>query len=214
MRDRRWIICLLAIVVLMAVQAGCSSSEDSPTAAVSPSATASSSQQFTSRAFSVPFTVTLPGSLKPEPSEEIKNLVTWSTVSGEPGVRFLLPVVLYQPDSTSPQPPPKDYLTYLRGLVSAGAMFTNESKTTASGQEVTVLTGSSSRALDGTLGCPAATTPIEVCFGLQPELDLRIAVVNAGGKTLLAWARTERGAPDAAGFFAEFETMIRSLQLR
>ena len=93
-------------------------------------------------------------------------------------------------------------------------MFTNESKTTASGQEVTVLTGSSSRALDGTLGCPAATTPIEVCFGLQPELDLRIAVVNAGGKTLLAWARTERGAPDAAGFFAEFETMIRSLQLR
>jgi hypothetical protein len=93
-------------------------------------------------------TVTLPASLKSRATEDTKNLISWGAVTGQNGVRFLLPVVLYRPDSTTP------------------------------------------RLLDGTLGCPAATTPAVVCFGLQPDVALRIAVVDLNGKTLVAWARS------------------------
>ena len=96
--------------------------------------------------------------------------------------------------------------------MDAGATFVDRTTTTVNGQEATLMTGTTTRALDGTLGCPAATTPVEVCFGLQPDVALRIAVVDLDGKTLIAWARTHQGDPDAPEFFAEFEGMIRSLQ--
>ncbi|HET6985160.1 MAG TPA: hypothetical protein VFI00_01045 [Kribbella sp.] len=154
----------------------------------------------------------MPTSLKPQPSEDTKNLISWGAVSGDNGVRFLLPVVVYPPDSTTPKPVPKDYPQYLSGLIAAGATFAHETATTVNGQQATLLTGTTSRALDGTLGCPAATTPAAVCFGLQPDLALRIAIVNLNGRTLIAWARTKQDDAHAAEFFAQFETMLRSVQ--
>ncbi|MFG1816853.1 hypothetical protein ACGFIF_24060 [Kribbella sp. NPDC049174] len=161
----------------------------------------------------MPFTVTLPNSLEPQPSEDTKTLISWGAVTGQNGVRFLLPVVVYHPDGTTPQPPPKDYPSYLLGLVNAGATFVDQSTTTVDGQQATLLTGTATRALDGTLGCPAATTPVQACFGLQSDLALRIAVVNLDGRTLLAWARTQQGDADAPEFFAEFEAMLQSLRI-
>jgi len=207
----RWIIPALAISLITTIPVGCDSNDQSSPA---PPASASSAQHFTSQVFSVPFTARVPASLAPRPSEDTKTLISWRAVGGENGVRFLLPVVIYRPDSTTPQPPPSDYPSYMRGLVGAGATFADQSTTTVDGHEAILMTGTTSRALDGTLGCPAATTPVAVCFGLQPDVALRIAVVGLDGRTLLAWARTQAGAPDTAEFFAAFETMLHDLQLR
>ena len=205
----RWISSALVIATLTAIPLGCSANDESPTV---PPSSAPSSANFTSQEFSVPFTVALPNSLKPQPSEDTKTLISWGAVTGQNGVRFLLPVVVY-PDSKTPQPPPKDYPSYLRGLVSAGATYVDQSTTTVAGQQATLMTGTTTRALDGTLGCPAETTPVETCFGLQPDLALRIAVVNLNGRTLVAWARTQQGDAGAPEFFAEFEAMLHTLKL-
>ena len=205
----RWIAPALAIAALTVIPLGCAGNVDSPTP---PSPSTPSSAHFTSKAFAVPLTVNLPASLKPQASEDTKNLISWGAVTGENGVRFLLPVVVYPPDSTTPQPAPKDYPSYLRRLVAAGATFADQTATTVNGQEATLLTATTTRALDGSLGCPAATTPAAVCFGLQPDLALRIAIVNLNGRTLLAWARTQQDDANAPEFFAEFERMLRSLQ--
>ena len=203
----RWIVSLIAVA---AFSNACDVNDPSPTVTPAP---VPSSPNFTSQAFSVPFTVTVPASLKPQPSEDTTNLISWGAVTGDNGVRFLHPVAVYYPDGTTPQPAPKDYPSYLSGLVDAGATFVDRTTTTVNGQEATLMTGTTTRALDGTLGCPAATTPVEVCFGLQPDVALRIAVVDLDGKTLIAWARTQQDDANAAQFFAEFEAMLRSLQL-
>jgi hypothetical protein len=216
-------IAALCLAVLMAVT-GCQASDNtsaegtSPPTRPMPSATAAPSPapaaaRFTSRTFAIPFTATVPGSFKPVPTEQTQTLVSWSAVTGDRYIRVLLPAVLYQPGSTTPQPPPKDYLAYLRGLTAAGASFTNETSTTVSGHPATLITGTASDALDGTLGCPQAQTPIEVCFGLQPELTLRIAVIPVGTRTLLAWARTGQDDPEAKKYFAEFEAMLDQAKL-
>jgi hypothetical protein len=199
--------------IVLAVLAGCSASDKSPASTASSPDTAPRSADFTSQKFSLPFTIVLPAGLNPQPSEDTKTLISWAAVSGQGGTRFLLPVVVYHPDSTTPKAPPTDYPTYLRGLVSAGATISDVRTTTVGGHAATLLTGTTSRALDGTLGCPGPTTRAEVCFGLQPELVLRIAIIDSGGTTLLAWARAEQGDAGAPKFFADFETMLQSLKL-
>jgi hypothetical protein len=71
----RWKVSLLTALVLLA-PAGCSASEEPSTAASSPLAVASPAH-FSSRTFSLPFTVALPVSLKSEPREDIKTLISW-----------------------------------------------------------------------------------------------------------------------------------------
>ena len=66
--------------------------------------------------------------------------------------------------------------------------------------------------LDGTLGCPeAGADQFDGCFGPQPDLLLRLAIVDVGDQTLLAWARTPKGAPDEA-FVEMFEQMLTTVQ--
>ena len=127
-------------------------------------------------------------------------------------VRFVLPVNLYKPKELKPVAVPQDYLVYLRGLTAQGAKYTDEATTTVDGHPATLLTGNTAQPLDGVLGCPTINMTADACFGLQPELSLRIAVIDVGGKTLLAWARTEEGAVDVPKFFAEFETMLAGLK--
>jgi hypothetical protein len=68
--------------------------------------------------------------------------------------------------------------------------------------------------LDGAIGCPdLAADQAEGCFGLEPDLTLRIAVLNIGGTSLVAWARTSAKAPDHS-LFADFEAMLRSIRFR
>ncbi|GAB2571045.1 hypothetical protein [Kribbella endophytica] len=126
---------------------------------------------------------------------------------------MLLPIVLHQPGSSTPKPPPTAYLAYLRGLTRAGATFTNQTTTTVDGRPATLLTANTSTSLDGTLGCPDSQTPIDVCFGLQPDFSLRIAVIPVGTRTLLAWARTDQNDPEATTYFAAFETMLSEIRL-
>ena len=53
------------------------------------------------------------------------------------------------------------------------------------------------------------------CFGLQPENTLRMAVIDVGDRTLLAWLRHDNGTDtDAAAEFAAFEEMLASVSFR
>jgi hypothetical protein len=103
-------------------------------------------------------------------------------------------------------------LTYLHGLVAQGATLEDMATTSFDGHSATLMTGSAAEPLDGVLGCAKINQPPSVCYGLQPNLSLRIAVIDVDGRNLLAWARAEKNASDVPAFFAEFETMLKGLK--
>jgi hypothetical protein len=208
------------------VMAGCSSAAStsapakaSPVKASPAKASPSSpaSQTYASKAFVVPFTVTVDASLKSPPHLDSRNLLFWDAANGSDSkVRFLVPVNLYRPGSPAPEAPPKDYLAYLRGLTSQGVKLSNVTKVTVDGHPATLMSATSAtdQGFDGSLGCPAVgADQAEGCFGVQPDLILRIAVIPVGNSTLLAWARTNKVFYDAA-FVAMFETMLKSVRFR
>ena len=134
-----------------------------------------------------------------------------------PRVRFLLPVALYRPGQTAPETPPKDYLTYLRGLSRQGVTLADEKKITVDGHSATLMTVTTEQHLDGEIGCPQTQGVPDSggdCYRVQPEAAVRIAVIDVSGRTLLAWAGINKGAPDESAFFAEFEAMLKSVQFR
>ena len=53
----------------------------------------------------------------------------------------------------------------------------------------------------------------EGCFGIQPDLIARIAVIPVGKTTLLAWERTDKAFPNKA-YVASFEKMLQSVRFR
>ena len=53
----------------------------------------------------------------------------------------------------------------------------------------------------------------EGCYGIQPDLALRISVIRVGNTTLLAWARTSKANPDET-FFDVSERMLESVRFR
>jgi hypothetical protein len=168
---------------------------------------------FTSQSFAVGLTVALPEDLKEVANPDSATLLSLdSNLAENNKVRFVLPVNLYKPKQPKPVALPPDYLVYLRGLTAQGAKYTDEATTTVDGHPATLVTGTAAEPLDGVLGCPQLNMTASDCFGLQPELSLRIAVIDVGGKTLLAWARTEEGAVDVPAFFTEFETMLAGLR--
>jgi hypothetical protein len=171
-----------------------------------------SGRSYTSKNCGVPPTVTVPPSLDPSPTSDTPTFLTWEQASPNEALRFLLPVVVYRPGQTSPSTPPADYLSYLRSQARQGAEFTDEKKLTVDGNPAVVMTATTEIGLDGSLGCPATNMSAHECYGLSPNLALRIAVLNVHGKTLLAWARTPRDANHEAAFFAEFDTMLQSLK--
>ena len=68
--------------------------------------------------------------------------------------------------------------------------------------------------MDGVLGCQKPGLAAGDCFGLQPDLTLRIAVVDVSGKTLLIWERTAESASDAdkAANVQTFEDMLATVR--
>jgi hypothetical protein len=179
-----------------------------------PAPTASASaRSYTSQAFAVGFTVPLPEDLKAPANPDSVTVLSWdSNLAENNKVRFVLPVNLYKPKQSTPVALPQDYPAYLRGLSAQGATFADQTTTTVDGHAATLMTGTAAEPLDGVLGCSKINLKAEDCAGLQPDLSLRIAVIDVDGKTLLAWARTEKGAADVPAFFAEFETMLKGLK--
>ena len=205
---------------------GCSSSTTTSAltkASTAPPASPSSAtgQMYASKAFVVPFTITVDASLKSPPHLDSRNLLFWDAANSSYNkVRFLVPTKLYRPGSFISEAPPKDYLKYLQGLTSHGVKLSHVVKITVDGHPATLMTATSTAAgypqgfFDGTLGCPnTGADQAEGCYGIQPDIVARLAVIPVGNTTLLAWARTSKANPDEA-FFAMFEKMLNSVRFR
>jgi hypothetical protein len=169
----------------------------------------------------VPLSVTVDASLKSPPHLDSRNLLYWDVANSSVNkVRFLVPTNLYRPGSSISEAPPKDYLKYLQGLTSHGVELSDVVKITVDGHPATLMTATSTSAagpqgfFDGTLGCPnTGADQSEGCYGIQPDLSVRLAVIPVGNTTLLAWARTSNPHPNEA-FFAMFERMLNSVRFR
>jgi hypothetical protein len=212
-------LAFVGILALLAA-AGCASAPAASPRVASPSpqalASRSVGQSYSTTSFKVPFTVNVDPLLKSPPSLDSPGLLSWDAVaSTDEKVRFLIPVELYPPGSSAPQPPPANYLEYLRGQAAQGAKFSNIATITVDGHAATLMTATTSTSTDGSLGCPVVGADRgEGCYGLQPDLSLRIAVIEIGpGSTLVAWARTGIDAPDDA-FVSMFERMLASVQIK
>jgi hypothetical protein len=179
------------------------------------SSVTATSKLYQSKAFVVPLTVTVDTkALTFEPTLDSKNLLFWqSKATIDEKVRFLVPVEVDR-DSGPPVDPPRHYLKYLRGLSKRGAKFSEAAHMTVDGRAVTLLTATTPNPLDGTLGCSVAGgDPDLECFGLQPDLILRIAVVDIGRTPFVAWARIPAERPDPA-FERTFEAMLKTVRFR
>ncbi len=147
----------------------------------------------------------------------------WNAPSGQRKMRFLVPVVTWAPGASSPTSPPADFVHYLRGQAKNGIHLSHEAGITVDGHPATLLTVTSDPTkpdgfYDGSAGCISRNEDQgseDGCFGFQPDLAIRLAVVPLGGKTLLAWARPDDGAPSAGTAFTRgFESMLHSIHFR
>jgi hypothetical protein len=208
---------VLATSVALAL--GACGSDDSKDAAPTDATTTTAIQgaSYSTKAFILPFDVTVPEPLPAEATTDTAHFVTWETASeADPAVRFLVPVNVYVPGETEATPPPADYLSYLLGQSEDGATFSDQTETTVDGYPATLVTATVAESLDGSLGCPAEGVAAEDCYGLQPDLTLRMAVIDVDGTTLVAWLRhagTEETG-DAPTEFAAFEAMLASISFR
>jgi hypothetical protein len=162
----------------------------------------------------VPFDVTPPAWLDPRPTIEQANFVTWEKPN-LPAVRILVPESLYRPGDPSESAVPNDYLGYLLGQAKVGAHFTDKTHAMVAGQPATIVTATTDTTMDGSLGCPSKGTLAPACFGLQPELQLRIAVLKVHDRTMLIWLRTEKNMKphDLAAKVASFNDLLASIRL-
>ena len=220
MRGVRFLAPSAAIAALALLAVGGCSSGGSTSGPAKASTSSPVGQTYASKAFAVPLTITVPASFfKAQPNSDTSTLLTWFTGSEARfhKVRFLLPDSLYRPGQTAPEAPPKDYLTYLRGLSRQGLTLADEKKITVDGHSATLMTGTTEHDLDGSIGCPQIGGPPDAggdCFGFGPAAAIRIAVIDVSGRTLVAWAGINTGASDESAYFAEFETMLKSVQFR
>ena len=161
----------------------------------------------------------MPASASRSANPDSPNLLSWDSAASDAtnAVRFLVPVELYRPGSSTPEAPPKDYLTYLQGQTKDGVEFSKATKITVDGHPAMLMNVTTSRpegSLNGSLGCPKrGADQGDGCFGIQPDLILRLAVIDLGKTTLLAWARMNKNNPDPA-FVAMFERMITTVRFR
>lgn len=183
-----------------------------PAATISPTATPSRSL-YTSTSFEIPFDIAPPDWLDPSPTLEQATFVTWQQ-TGAPAVRILAPQSVYRPGDSKDTAVPQDYVAYLLAQTGAGAHFDGQRAVTIDGHPGTVLTATTTKSLDGSLGCPVKRMLAAACFGLQPEYTLRLAVTQVDGRTLLLWLRTPAGmsADEVSRYRASFEAMLAGLR--
>jgi hypothetical protein len=219
-RYRFAVMAAVSALALLAVW-GCSSggNTSAPTKASTAPPSSPASQTYASKNFMLPLTVTVDASLKSPPEVDSKTFLTWDAANSSANkVRFLVPTNLYHPGSSTSEAPPKNYLKYLQGLTSHGVKLSNVVKITVDGHPATLMTATSASGpqgfFDGSLGCPnTGADQAEGCYGIQPDVIARLAVIPVGNTTLLAWARTSKANPDET-FFAMFEEMLNSVRFR
>jgi hypothetical protein len=167
--------------------------------------------------FAVPFDVTLPAWVTPVPVTEEPNVLLWEAATEDRGIRFVSPVSVYRPGSTTPSPVPDDYVAYLLAQEANGAILTDITETTIGGRPATVVTANTPDSIDGfdgSLGCQAEGLTAAECFGVQPEVTLRIAVIELDPAPLLVWLRDIR-RPDGQNLeVATFDAMLATLDFR
>ena len=162
---------------------------------------------YVSTSFVVPFEVTLPEWAAAEPVPERSNFVTWEITDPARAVRFFAPVRVIRPPDATETDVPDDYAEYLLSLSEFGATFDDLVETTVDGQPATIVTATAANTIDGSLGCeePRAGE----CWGLIPEVTLRIAVIDTHNGPLLVWQRDplDTGTID----YTSFDAMLDSL---
>jgi hypothetical protein len=162
---------------------------------------------YVSASFVVPFEVTLPEWAAAEPVPERSNFLTWEIADPARAVRFFAPVRVIRPPDATETDVPDDYAEYLLSLSEFGATFDDVVETTVDGQPATIVTATAANTIDGSLGCeePRAGE----CWGLIPDVTLRIAVIDSHNGPLLVWQRD----PLAAGTidYTSFDAMLDSL---
>ena len=219
---RRGVITVCALTLLAVSGCGNGGTTSAPTTTSATPVSSAATQTYSSKVLVVPLTVTVDAGLKSPPNADSPNLLSWDAAASEENkVRFLVPVELYRPGSSTPVAPPKDYLTYLQGQTEDGAELSKVTKITVDGHPATLMyltrtidANHPEGFLDGSLGCPErGADQAEGCFGPQPDLLLRLAVIDVGDTTLLAWARMNKNSPDQA-FVAMFEQMLSSVRFR
>ena len=174
-----------AAILMVSCSSGTDPSSSMPTQSTVSTHTPSAAT-YASTSFVTPFDVSPPDWLDPEPTTEKANFVTWEAPQ-VPAVRFLAPESVYRPGKKSDSAVPNDYLSYLLGQASAGAHFPDQTSVTIAGQPATRLTATIDHSLDGSLGCPTKGTLAAACFGLQPGLELRMAILRVNDRPLLIW---------------------------
>ena len=204
---------------VVAVPSPTATASDAPSATPSSTAAGSGvteSTRYATTRFGIPLSVSVPSGLRAAPSAETATFMTWvSPKNSNNAVRFMIPAVVYASNSaTTPMPPPTDFVGFLHGLVAQGASFMDEADVSVGGMPAHMMTGRTTVNMDGTLGCRVRNAVHNAgCYGLQPDVLLRIAVLRVSGRPLLIWARTGSAAPDAA-FLAAFESMLSTVTFR
>jgi hypothetical protein len=220
-------IAACGLLLAFALISGCSGDETSTTGSLpSASATKSSASPepsapqsgYASTSFVVPFDVVAPSWLSTTPNVEQPNFVTWGAANApeSPAVTFLVPVSVYRPGERGTTTPPEDYIGYLLSQSEFGTHFTDQTERTVGEQPATVVTATVDDSLDGSLGCPATDTSVGECFGLQADLNFRIAVVKVKGKTLLIWLQTssDMDPVEMKAKTQAFDDMLASVRFR
>jgi hypothetical protein len=222
---RTAMITLCALTLLAVSGCGNGAKTSAPTTTSATPASSAATHTYSSKAFVVPLTVTVDAGLKSPPNPDSPNLLSWDAAASDfdNAVRFFVPVIVYRPGSDTPQAPPKDYLTYLQSQTKDGAEFSKATKITVDGHPATLMTATSTidashpqGFMDGSIGCSERTADKrahDLCRGIQPDYLLRMAVIDLGETTLLAWARVHKDNPDPA-FVAMFEQLLSSVRFR
>ena len=201
---------LAVALSLVCALAGCAPTAATPAAtaaAPKPAATTTSPSgtTYVSHSFAVPFSLRIPSWLPSHPGAEQTTFVSWDANDGVRKVRVMAPVSVYRPSATTASALPKDFTKYFLGLRSQGVQFADETTTTIGGHPATLVTATTSKPLDGVFGCPTDHLAAGDCFGFQPELVLRMAVVDVSGRPLIVWLREDadpKPAPDTVKPFA------------
>ena len=180
-----------------------------------PAASPSAAAGYSTTTFGTPIDFVVPSFVPAEPTEESGHFMTFVADDNSVAIRFLQPVVVYTPGSSTTSPLPTDYVSYLLGQTDHGATFADRADITVDGHKATVVTATTGRSINGSLGCPETGMTAEDCFGLQPEFYMRLAVVATDGGPLLIWLRSgAEVTDDVAAAKDRFEQVLAGVRFR
>jgi hypothetical protein len=214
----RWLTAGVAVMTIAACgsdgKPSTAGEPSAPASATAPAGTApAGTSAYSTRYFTTAVDLAVPSWLELAPAEEAERFVTWASSDGSRAVRILSPVVVYPPGSAATAPVPDDYVAYLTSQADHGGHLTDREDTSVDGHPATVVTATTDQPLDGSLGCPEVGVAAPDCFGLQPDLVLRIAVVTTDQGPLLIWLRNRvEDQPDMTAEAQRFDALLAGIR--